>query len=272
MPSAVIVVGAVEGVRRDLERHLGDRARLLVIRLARQGGFRLEPHPQSAVQMVEAAADHANDPSDLLVIVLPYAPCPDQLNGTIEALEELGATVMRPQPGAGRWPSRPTTLDGRFQLALRDALQAALDAWLPGEPPPESAAAAVARARADFADTLHILENVTIETSLDGAFWYGVLRALHELCEIERRGEALNKRDILRDRLAAHIRVPKRTYKVADTGLFAIDPTSGQQVHLRERVHIVEGSPTETESVYWATIGKVQASYRYLIGRVGRHA
>ena len=35
--------------------------------------------------------------------------------------------------------------------------------------------------------------------------------------------------DILRDRLAAPIGVPKRTYKGADTGLFAIDPTSGNR-------------------------------------------
>jgi hypothetical protein len=222
--------------------------------------------------MLEAAADHAGNPADVLIVVLPYAACPEKLSGTVVALEELGATVIRPRPGAGRWPSRPRALDGRFQLALRDALLAAIDEWLPGEPPPERAIAAVARARVDFADTLHIPESVTIDTSLDGAFWYRVLRALHELCEIERRGEALNKREVLRDRLAVHIGIPKQTYKVADTGVFAIDPANGQRLHLRERVHIVQGSPTETESVYWITIGEVQASYRYLIGRIGRHA
>lgn len=279
MPSAVIVVGAVEGVRRDLERHIGERAYTLVLRFilapgtpGARGGFRLETYAQGAVQMVEAAADRAGDPSDVLVVLLPYAPCWPVLAETIVALEELGATVMRPQPGAGRWPSRPRALDRQFQLALRDALLAAIDSWLPGEPPPESAADAVARARADFAGTLHIPDNVNIDTSLDGAFWYGVLRALHELCEIERRGGAANKRDILRDLLATHVRAPKRTYKVADTGIFALHPDSGERIHLRERVHIVEGSPAETESVYWMTIGLTQASYKYLVGRIGRHA
>lgn len=76
----------------------------------------------------------------------------------------------------------------------------------------------------------------------------------------------------MRDLLAAHIKAPKRTYKVADTGVFAIDPITGERFHLRERVHLVEGSPAETESVYWITIGLTQASYRYLIGRIGRHA
>ena len=272
MSSAVIVVGAVEGVRRDLEKRLGDRAHLLVIRLARQGGFRLEPYPQAAVQMLEGAADRADEPANVLIIVLPYATCPEKLDATIAALAELGATVIRPQSGAGRWPPRPPALDGRFQAALRDALVAAIDQWLPGEPPPESVDAAIARARVDFVDTLHIPDHVTIDTSLDGAFWYGVLRALHELCEIERRGEATNKRDVLRDRLAVHIGSPKRTYKVADTGVFGIHPATGVRIELRERVHLVEGRPAETESVYWVTIGDPQASYRYLIGRIGRHA
>lgn len=279
MPHAVIVVGAVEGIRRDLERHIGERAHALVLRMilapgtpGARGGFRLETYAQGAIQIVEAASDRAGEPPDVLVVVLPYAPCWPELTDTIVALEELGATVMRPQPGAGRWPSRPRALDRKFQLALRDALLAAIDGWLPGEPPPESVADAVARARVDFADTLHIPENVPVETSLDGAFWYGVLRALHELCEIERRGEAANKRDILRDLLATHVMAPKRTYKVADSGVFAIHPDSGERLHLRERVHLVEGRPAETESVYWMTIGLTQVSYRYLVGRIGRHA
>ena len=279
MPHAVIVVGAVEGVRRDLERHIGERAHTLVLRMGlapgtpgARGGFRLETYAQGAIQMVEAASDRAGEPPDVLVVVLPYAPCWPELADTIVALEELGATVMRPQPGAGRWPSRPRALDRRFQLALRDALLTAIDSWLPGEPPPESVADAVARARGDFADTLHIPENVTVETSLDGAFWYGVLRALHELCELERRGEAANKRDVLRDRLAVNIGAPKRTYKVADTGVFEIHPATGIRIELRERVHLVEGRPAETESVYWVTIGDTRASYRYLVGRIGRHA
>lgn len=178
---------------------------------------------------------------------------------------------MRPKPGAGRWPSRPQVLDKRFELALRDALQAAFDDWLPGDPPPESANAAIARAREDFSDTLHIPDNVTIDTSLDGAYWYGVLHALHDLCECERRGEAINKREMLRDLLAARIRVPKRTYKVADTGIFVVDPVSAERIHVRERLHLVEGRPAETESVYWTTIGVSQESYKYLICRIGRH-
>jgi hypothetical protein len=59
-------------------------------------------------------------------------------------------------------------LDRQFQLALRDALLAAVDNWLPGEPPPKSAFDALAVARGDFGDTLHIPDNITVETNLDG--------------------------------------------------------------------------------------------------------
>ncbi|MFN7979426.1 MAG: hypothetical protein U0P30_14920 [Vicinamibacterales bacterium] len=272
MASAVIVVGGLEALRRDLEKHLGDRAHLLVLRMARSGGFRLEAHPTVAVQMLEGATDRADSPQHVLVVVLPYAPCPEELGGTIAAIEDLGATVIRAQAGAGRWPSRPPALDGRFQEALRAALLAVIDSWLPGDPPPDSVPDAIDRARRDFAETLHIPDNLPIDTSLDGPFWYGVLAALHDLCEIERRGEAPNKRDILRDRLAARIRSPKRTYKVADTGVYSVHPSTGNRIELRERVHLVEGKPAETESVYWVTIGDERPSYRYLIGRLGRHA
>lgn len=274
MPSAVIVVGAVDGVRRDLERHLGDKAELLIIRLgrSRQGGYGLEAHPETAARMVESVSDRAGSYADVMVVQLPYAACPSPLNDTVVALEGLGATVIRPRPGSGLWPARPPALDDRFRLALRDALLGAISERFPGEALAETVADALARARADFAGTLHIPEDVTISTSLDGAFWYRVLRALHELCEVERRGDATNKRNILRDLLATHVNLPKNTYKIADTGVFAILPSTGERIELRERVHIVEGRPAETESVYWITIGEVQASYRYFIGRIGRHA
>jgi hypothetical protein len=272
MPHAVIVIGAVEGVRRRLEGHLERKARLWFIRLVQRGGYRLEPHPRGAVQMLEAALDYAVEPSKLLVVLLPYAQCPDQVSETIDTLAALGASVLLVSPGAGRWPSRPRKLDGQFERALLDALTAALDNWLPSIPPPLSVEDAIARARSDFADTLHIRNDLTIITSCDGPFWYSVMHALHYLCLLERSGQAHNKRDLLRDRLSERIGAPKRTFKIADTGLFTIDPASGKRIQLRERVHLVEGSPANTESVYWATIGEAQASYRYLIGHIGRHA
>jgi hypothetical protein len=205
MASAVIVIGAVEGVRREIEKHLGERAELLIVRLAQKGGFRLEPHPQSAVQMVEAVADRADNYGRVLVIELPYAACPEQLAGTVRALEELGATVLRPAPASAPWPARPKALDERFRHALRNAILAAVDEWLPGGLPEESVVDAIARARGDFSETLEIPVDVVLETRLTGDFWYRAFRALDELCLTERQGEAQNKRDTLQRLLAKHV-------------------------------------------------------------------
>ena len=51
-----------------------------------------------------------------------------------------------------------------------------------------------------------------------------------------------------------------------------MDPATGLNVEMRERIHIKEGRPAETESVCWQTIGKKQSDFQYLIGRIGRHA
>jgi len=269
MASSIIIVGAVEGVRREIEKHLGDRAKLLIVRLTQKGGFRLEPNPQCAVQMVESAADHADNYGRVLVIQLPYASCPKQLDGTIRTLEELEATVLRPAPGSFQWPSRPRALDDQFRQALRNALFAAIDEWLPGGPPEASVTDSIARARDDFAKTLEIQTDVFIQTRLPGRFWYDTLRALDELCLMERQGRATDKRGVLRQLLGKHVGRPKDTYKVGDTGVYVM--VGGKRVESRERVHLREGRPTETESVYWVTIGETRDSYRYYIARIGRH-
>jgi hypothetical protein len=87
---------------------------------------------------------------------------------------------------------------------------------------------------------------------------------------MERQGEAQNKREILQRLLAKHVGLSKGTYKVGDTGVHVT--VAGKKVALRERVHLREGRPAETESVYWITIGDTRASYRYFIGRIGKHA
>jgi hypothetical protein len=270
MAAAVIVIGAVEGVRREIEKHLGERAELLIVRLAQKGGFRLEPHPQSAVQMVEAVADRAENYGRVLVIELPYAACPEKLDGTVRALQELGATVLRPAPASAPWPARPKALDERFRQALRNAILAAVDEWLPGGLSEESLTDSIARARGDFSDTLEIAVDLVVDTRLKGDSWYRAFRALDELCLMERQGEAQNKREILQRLLAKHVGLSKGTYKVGDTGVYVT--VAGKKIELRERVHLREGRPAETESIYWITIGDTRVSYRYFIGRIGKHA
>ncbi|RYD77080.1 MAG: hypothetical protein EOP84_16030 [Verrucomicrobiaceae bacterium] len=131
---------------------------------------------------------------------------------------------------------------------------------------------ALARARTEFGTTLVIPEGVHVDTKESGAFWYHALLSLHELCELDRRGEAARKRETLAGLLAENGLGPKNTYKAGDTGVFIKNPYTGDKIEVRERVHLVEGKPADTETVYWVTLGEARAGYRYLIGRIGRHA
>jgi hypothetical protein len=156
-------------------------------------------------------------------------------------------------------------LDRKFEAARAEAAEVT-------EPEIGTPADAVERARRDFASTLVIPRNVAIATSLNGHFWYRTLQALHKLCALERSGEAQSKREQLRDLLSEHVGVTKDTYKVGDTGVYITSPDNGERVHMRERVHLREGKPAETESMYWQTIGSSQTTFKYLVGRLGRHA
>jgi hypothetical protein len=131
---------------------------------------------------------------------------------------------------------------------------------------------AIERARQDFRSTLAFPDNIDVDTRLSGGFWYHVLLTLHELCEKERRGDLRSKRQTLRELLVTHLGLSKDTYKAGDTDVYARDPETHQRVHLRERVHLKEGRPSETESAYWTTLGDSRDSYRYLVGKLGRHA
>ena len=132
MPLSIVVIGAVEGVRQPLERYLRKRARLRIAWLVQRGGFRLEPRPENIVQMLNAAADEAvaEDYGDLLIIDLPYADRPAEVSDTVQALRTLGAAVEEPSPKVAPWPSRPKALDGKFQEALRTALEKSIGGWL----------------------------------------------------------------------------------------------------------------------------------------------
>jgi hypothetical protein len=100
------------------------------ILLKQDGGFRLQPPPVVATRLLEQFADEASSGTGsyarFLVVVLPYVQIPDEVTNTVEALETLGATALRPQPGADPWPPRSPRLDQRFQEQLLEALEAAI--------------------------------------------------------------------------------------------------------------------------------------------------
>lgn len=136
----------------------------------------------------------------------------------------------------------------------------------------ESVEEAIGYARVDFADTLIIPESLHCDTKQNGGFWYRALRALHQLCKLDREHRAVKKREVLAGLLGDNELRPKRTYKIGDTDVYVEDPNAEKRVHCRERVHLIEGKPAETESLYWHTIGEEQQTRRLLIGRMGKHA
>lgn len=131
---------------------------------------------------------------------------------------------------------------------------------------------AIERARSDFADTLVFPDGLVVKTSQPGGWWYHALQSLHQLCEADRAGEAANKRATLQQLLAQNGLQPKDTYKAGDTAVYVTDPASAKSFECRERVHLVEGKPAETESIYWVSLGEPQSARRFLIARLGRHA
>lgn len=131
---------------------------------------------------------------------------------------------------------------------------------------------AVERARTDFGTTLVLPSGVVQDTNLPGGLWYHALEAIHQLCTEERAGRATNKRELIRTLMADRVGINNPDYKAAPTSVFAVDPATGNRIELRERVHLKSGAPSETESIYWATIGDDRSRYCYLVGRLGRHA
>lgn len=124
------VVGIPAGIRARLEQRFTGSVAVRSILLKQDGGFRLQPPPNIAARLLEQFADEASSGAGsyagLQVVLLPYAQVPKEVVQTVEAIEALGATVLRPRPGTAPWPSRPPRLDQRFQDQLLDALDQAI--------------------------------------------------------------------------------------------------------------------------------------------------
>jgi len=260
MPT-VVIIGFPKGLRRRLEKAHPSLDLRFIYLAVRQGRLALAPLPNVAV----AHLDSWPDPQDSKYLVLPYAPL-GEVHDYISTCEELEFDVVRIRSNEGDWPARPPRMDQQFL----DSLYAATDAHLRERFPPDISNVhdAIAFAKAHL-DTLVISPDLHIDTSEPGIFWYGVLNALHELCGRERQGLA-TRRETLRDLLSKHVGVPG-DLKTANTGLSGVDPESGESIEVRQRVHLREGKPADTESIYWCDIGKEQSLRRFLIVRIGRH-
>lgn len=123
----VHIIGLPRAVQLRLEAKFLDRHRLSTARMEihnKRNVPSLVPFPTEAVIGLQEAFSRIEDPADLLVVVLPYAPVPDQLADELAALVDLGVAVHQPTPGQGRWPvySRRMRMDQAFLDGLYFAL------------------------------------------------------------------------------------------------------------------------------------------------------
>lgn len=135
----------------------------------------------------------------------------------------------------------------------------------------ESIEEALERARNEFVSTLIIPPHIPVDTSMATGYWFNVLRAVHELCQLQQHGSlGRSASNVLAELLNKHC-MTYALMKTGDTAVWLPHPDTGENIHLRHRVHLKEGRPGETESIYFEPLGK-GGDLRYLIGRLGRHA
>lgn len=133
----------------------------------------------------------------------------------------------------------------------------------------QSAEEAVTKAQTDFSDTLLFATDFDY-VRLAGEYVYKILQCLDELCLVERHGTRRPPRELLAEIMARRLGDSK-FLQIGDTQLRKTHPTTGERVHLRHRVHISSGAPTKTLSVYWEKVREGR-TFKYLVGRIGRHA
>lgn len=129
---------------------------------------------------------------------------------------------------------------------------------------------AIERSKNEFSTTLLFPNELPAKTRMEAGYWYNVLKSLHELCLLERKGLGRGRGEALREILMKNVRTPGK-WKRGDTTVSATNPIDGTKVHLRDRVHLKEGKPEETESVYWEPLNEKE-NLVYLVGRLGTHA
>jgi hypothetical protein len=115
----VFIIGLPKAIRGQVEAVAKTHDTLIKSVLADKGeraaSLRIVPYPERAIEDLQTYADEYNNFSDALVLVLPYAKLPPNLNDELDTFESLGGTVERPRQGENGWGKFPKTqLDKSF--------------------------------------------------------------------------------------------------------------------------------------------------------------
>lgn len=126
--------------------------------IGKEGTFKLLPHEDQAIYALQDyIKGTGEDYGTCHVCVLPYAPLPSDLQGELDTLEDLGATVVYPASGVDGWPSKSSAK--RRDQAFWDGLHGALTATLPGQAPPRQQPSEYFRTVADANPRLIITQD-----------------------------------------------------------------------------------------------------------------
>lgn len=131
-----VIVGLPETVRSRIQAKFKGVVDIRPIPLARDGGYRLDPPPPVAKDLVEKFADAASSYEHLAVIVLPYHGTVDLVEESLQILEGLGSKIYRTPPDETAWPkpSRGQGMDNDFQKNLIAQVCKCLDNCFPEDP------------------------------------------------------------------------------------------------------------------------------------------
>lgn len=114
--STVFIVGLPTALLKRFKA-VADRGQLqvesILAALGVQGYFRLSPDPEQAVHAFSAYADGLSNFSDAKVLVLPYAPIPQSLQGELGFIEEEGGSIIRFSAGRDGWPKATVSQFGQ---------------------------------------------------------------------------------------------------------------------------------------------------------------
>lgn len=139
--SAVFVIGLFRSLQRKFDAdcmRIGLRNAKVLADIGAKGTLTLLPIENDAVHALRAYLDKLQDYKEAHVIVLPYAPIPENLEEELEALADCGATVITGANGQDGWPA--LALKKRPETAIINAAYKRLWLAMPGVPTREQVA------------------------------------------------------------------------------------------------------------------------------------
>lgn len=122
----IFIVGLPKVLRSRVEGSIvrsGAKVRSILADLGKEGRLRLVPHPGQALHDFRAFLDERTDWQDIHIVVLPYAPLPEDLMAEMSDFEAYFGCVSVIEAGKGGWPQAPK---GRPDGGCLDAIFAQL--------------------------------------------------------------------------------------------------------------------------------------------------